>query len=113
MNDWYCKTLGCGDKAFKALKQLRVIRYQACSSEQTSYHLAVDVMTADTIVYFPPASAVMAIAFGASTCGKPILDGRRLRRLDFEPLQIKPDDSEFFSAMIGVVRENAVPAHAF
>lgn len=113
MNNWYCKTLGCGDEAFRALKRLRIIRYQACSSEKTSYHLAVDVMTADTIVFFPPDSAAMATAFGASECSKPILDGSRLRRLDFEPLPIKPHDSGFLSAMTGGAQVNAVSAYAF
>lgn len=103
MSNWYCKSLGYGDSVFKELKRLRVMRYEACLIDQNPYRLAVNVETAETMVYFEPKFWSLATTFGAQPCRAPVLDGVRLLDLDFKPVHVP---LEFLSTVVNSVHGN-------
>lgn len=100
MSGWYCKRLGHGEQVFKELKRLRIMRYQACLVGQDPYRLAVDTLTAETIVYFGPDYSSLAKAFGATGCNEPMMDGITLLDLDFKPLALPASEFGFLGGLL-------------
>lgn len=100
MGSWFCRRLGHGEQVFKELKRLRIMRYQACLIGQHPYRLAVDTLTAETIVYFGPDYSCLARAFGATGCNEPLMDGITLLDLDFKPLALPASEFGFLGGLL-------------
>ncbi|WPP02360.1 hypothetical protein SFA35_25215 (plasmid) [Pseudomonas sp. HR96] len=109
MSSWFCRRLGHGEQVFKELKRLRIMRYQACLIGQDPYRLAVDTLTAETIVYFGPDDSSLANAFGATPCNEPMMDGITLLDLDFKPLALPASEFGFLSSLLVSVADYNQP----
>lgn len=109
MSSCFCRRLGYGEQVFKELKRLRIMRYQACLIGQDPYRLAVDTLTAETIVFFAPDYSALAKAFGATGCNAPTMDGITLLDLDFKPLALPASEFGFLSSLLVSVADYNQP----
>lgn len=92
MDRWYFKAIGQGNQVYQSLRDLREIRFHDDPEvvEDRLYIVTADAVTCETIVFFPPGNAAMAVACGASPCPPPDFQTGRLFKLSMESYPIIP-----------------------
>jgi len=93
---WHQKSLGLGSTVYMRLRRLNELRHEHCPSVEKPYLLAIDTLSTETWVMFPPEQAALARAFGASPCAQPNIDGNRLVDLEYQPLPVTEESCQVF-----------------
>jgi len=96
MDTWHRKSLGQGAGMYMKLRALNELRYQLCRAALAPYKLVIDSLSIETVVFFGPGSHELAVAFGALPCSEPMIDGRVLIDLEYQPIPLTDSVAEIF-----------------
>jgi len=85
MQTWHSKSLGTASAVFAAIHDLNMLCSKLCPAVVHPYVLIIDTVLVETLALFAPEDAELAIAFGASPCSQPVIDGLRFVDLGYTP----------------------------
>jgi len=86
MTTWYSRSLGTSSTIYAALHDLNTLCTRICPTVTVPYLLVIDTVTVETIAFFAPEDAALGVAFGATPCSAPVIDGIRFVDLGYSPL---------------------------
>jgi hypothetical protein len=72
---------------YGAIHDLNMLSLRICPSVAHPYVLVIDKITVETIAFFAPEAAELALAFGALACPEPVIDGLHFVDLGYVPLR--------------------------